>query len=111
MNCTPNPKDVVMWILHHFFETTRNEVMADMSLLTHLAALTQSFSNPKFRELNWKLRRADRNVLMPLNVKEARKPKSKKLLHIERPRARYVCTVAAAENCGLKSHIFAATIA
>ena len=28
-----------------------------------------------------------------MGVEEAKKPKSKKLLHIERPRARYVCTV------------------
>ena len=82
-----------------------------LHLLTHLAALTQSLSNPKFRELNWKLRRADRNVLMPLNVKEARKPKSKKLLHIERPRARYVCTVGGCRELWSQISHIAATIA
>ena len=66
-----------------------------------LAALTQSLSNLKFR-LNWKLRRADRNVLDA--PQEAKKLKSKKLLHIERPRARYVCTAGGAENWSPHSH-------
>ena len=59
-----------------------------------------------------KLKRADRNVLdasmlkerreekvRPSGPSEARKPKSKKLQHIERPRARYVCTVCGCAYC------------
>ena len=60
-----------------------------------------------------KLKRADRNVLdasqllkerreqkaRPSGPSEARKPKSKKLQHIERPRARYVCTVCGCTYC------------
>ena len=35
----------------------------------------------------------------PSGPSEARKPKSKKLQHIERPRARYVCTVCGCTYC------------
>ena len=78
-----------------------------LHLLTHLAALTQSLSNPKFRELNWKLRRADRNVLdAPQWVWKKQKSRSPRNFYTLNGRVHVMFALwAAAENCGLKSHI------
>ena len=83
-----------------------------LHLLTHLAALTQSLSNPKFRELNWKLRRADRNVLDALQwVWKKQKSRSPRNFYTLNGRVHVMFALwAAAENWSQISHI-AATIA
>ena len=78
-----------------------------LHLLTHLAALTQSLSNPKFRELNWKLRRADRNMLdAPQWVWKKQKSRSSRNFYTLNGRVHViVCAVGGCRETGLKSHI------